>query len=400
MRRFLTTSLICLFCVVLFGGCDVPTPPPELPTATPGSQNPENPSSRLALTPIIPTPEKVFAPLNVGPGYIYFVRDSGLWRVAPDSTGEKKLSELPLTNAPQPSPDGKLIAFTSGKDLYVVPSEDDMVGAHGRAPLRALVSGGLADNQRLGWSPDGSLVGYLVYDLTAPGLADAWAVPAKGGHPQLIASGIQAATNRGPTFENTVQWSPDGQWVVAAGANNRSRLLRWPVTGSADDVREIAGGEPDWSPDSATIVYAETLNGALSIYYVIESGATPFRNEQQSVGTGMGEYAQGPGPRWSPASSGIDSDPIAYRSHSTSGEPRVSIRRLGGLELAPLPSLTNNPSWSPSGDCLVVETGRMADDPLGLKWVPDGLAISKLNFSGEHTLTPLVKDARWPAWGK
>src|SRR5438132_14374605 len=99
MRRI----LVCLLCATLFAGCEVPTPPPELPTATPGSQNPESVLSRLALTPIIPTPEKRFAPLNVAPGYIYFVRDSKLWRIGPDGTGEKQLSDLPLTNPPQPS---------------------------------------------------------------------------------------------------------------------------------------------------------------------------------------------------------------------------------------------------------------------------------------------------------
>jgi Tol biopolymer transport system component len=177
--------------------------------------------------------------------------------------------------------------------------------------------------------------------------------------------------------------------------------MRWPLSGGgAGDTREITGGEPDWSPDSQTIVYAETVNGALALYYVIEPGATPFRNEQQQVGTGSGEYAQGPGPRWSPASSGVDSDPIAYRSRSPAGEPRVSIRRRGGRELEPLPNLTNNPSWSPSGDRLVVETGKIENDPLGIKWSPNGLAIATINMTGTHTLKPLVKDAQWPSWGK
>src|SRR4051812_15682451 len=102
MRRFLVAFSICLLCVVSLIGCEVPTPPPELPTATPGSQNPESPLSRFALTPIIPTPEKGFVPLNLSDGFIYFVRDIGLWRIAPDGTGEKQLSDLPVTNVPQP----------------------------------------------------------------------------------------------------------------------------------------------------------------------------------------------------------------------------------------------------------------------------------------------------------
>src|SRR5207245_2962862 len=162
MRRFLVALALWLVCGGLVAGCDVPTPPPELPTATPGSANPESLLSRLALTPIIPTPPKDFAPLNAGPGYIYFVRDSALWRGAPDGTAERKLSDLPVTNPPQPSPDGKLVAFISGKDLYVVPSEG------GNA--RKLASGEVAGHQRPGWSPHSSLVGYLAYDLSKPDL--------------------------------------------------------------------------------------------------------------------------------------------------------------------------------------------------------------------------------------
>ena len=145
----------------------------------------------------------------------------------------------------------------------------------------------------------------------------------------LITTVRQGTGGRGPTYERTVQWSPDNDWVVVAGVNNPTQLMRWPLSaGQPGDTHEIIGGEPDWSPDNGTIVYAETLNGALSIYYVLASGATPFRNEQRLVGTRLGEYAQGPGPRWSPASTGTYSDLIAYRSASGQGEPRVSIRSI------------------------------------------------------------------------
>jgi hypothetical protein len=295
-------------------------------------------------------------------------------------------------------------------------------------PPRKLVEANLPENQRLGWTPDSSTVGYVAADTATTGQDNAWAVPvsAEGANPVLITTLPQSAPGRGPAYERSVQWSPDANWVLVAGANNPMRLLRWPspsgspeskvqspgsTSGASDSAlstqysalgvaTEIPGGEPDWSPDSRTIVYAETLNGALSIYFVLAAGATPFRNEQQLVGTRLGEYAQGPAPRWSPASIGSDSDLIAYRSSSPEGEPRVSIRRRGGRELTPLPAPSNNPSWSPGGDRLVVETGRLKAGTFGQEWTPDGLAIARVNPSGEHTLTPLVKDAWWPVWGK
>ena len=47
-----------------------------------------------------------------------------------------------------------------------------------------------------------------------------------------------------------------------------------------------------------------------------------------------------------------------------------------------------------------VETGHLKADTFGQKWTSDGLAIAGINLSGEHTLTPLVKDAWWPVWRK
>src|SRR5215211_4626850 len=117
MRRRFAAYSVLLLCVVLVAGCEVPTPPPELPTPTPGSQNPENPQSQLALTQVAPTPLRDFEPLNVPSGYIYFVRDVGLWRIAPGGASETMLSDLPVTSVPQPSPDGKRVAFTSGDEL-------------------------------------------------------------------------------------------------------------------------------------------------------------------------------------------------------------------------------------------------------------------------------------------
>jgi Tol biopolymer transport system component len=136
------------------------------------------------------------------------------------------------------------------------------------------------------------------------------------------------------------------------------------------------------------------------IYGVLEAEATPFRNEELLVGTGLGEYAQGPGPRWSPASVGADSDLLVYRTRTASGEPSVAVRTRGGRDLSSLQPNTNNPAWSPNGDSLVVETGTLAADPLGPKWTPNGLAIATISLSGEHTLRPLVDNASWPAWGK
>ena len=386
MRRVLWV----LVGLLLLAGCDVPKPPPELPTPSPGSSNPEE---AVYNTPVRATPDRGFTPIAGGPGHIYFVRGGHLWAIEPDGSGERQMSKLPATGGPQPSPDGRSVAWIGGNDLYVMPASG--------GEARKLYSGPLAEKQRIGWSHDGTLVGIIVYDLSTVGVEKAWAVPVEGGERLLIADLVEGAGQLGASYERTVEWSADGKWVVAGGPNNPFFLRRWPlVTGHEGDVREIAGGEPDWSPDSKSLLYTESLNGAVLIYGVLQSEATPFRNEKQLVGTGLGEYGQGPGPLWSPASVGSDSDLLVYRSRSLSGEPNVAVRTRGGRDLSSLPNLTNNAAWSPSGDKLVVETGTMQSDPLGPKWKPTGLAIAQVSLAGEHTLTPLVKDGQWPAWGR
>jgi Tol biopolymer transport system component len=290
-------------------------------------------------------------------------------------------------------------ASSSGQALYVIPSGGGQ--ARKLAPANEGDSWAAPTEQRIGWNRDSTLVGYITYDLTTYGREQAWAIPVAEGDPLLITSITYSALGRGPTYEHSVQWSPDDKWVVVGGASSPFRLLRWPLsTVRPGDVRDLPGGEPEWSPDSRTLLFTESLNGALSVYDVIKEKAEPFVNEQQRVGTGLGEYANGPRPRFSPASSGADSDPIAYCSRSPQGEPRVAIRRRGSRELLPLPGLTNNPAWSPSGDRLVVETGQLQDDPLGPRWIPDGLAIAVISSSGEHTMSPLISNGHSPTWGK
>ena len=394
MAKFASLILaLCAFIVAL-AGCDIPKPPPELATPTPGSQNPESELS-IFNTPAPPTaaPEQL-TPLPVGAGTIYFVREGKLWRVSPDGSGERALSSLTITASPSPSPDGKWLAFLSGRDLYV------LTASGGNA--RKLATDHMAERQRLGWSPDGMLLGYMTYDPLTVGQEQAWSVPIEGGDPLLITTIKHGALGRGPTFERMVKWSPDGKWVAVSNVTNPFRLLRWPLsTGREGDARDIPGGEIDWSPDSRVILYSEALNGALGLYQVLKNEGEPYRNEQSLVGTGLGEHAQGPLPQFSPASSGADSDLIAYRSRTTtSGEARVAIRRRGGRELLPLPPLTNNPAWSPAGDRLVVETGTMRESALGKQWSPTGISIAHLDSDGNHYLTPLVANATWPAWGR
>ena len=68
--------------------------------------------------------------------------------------------------------------------------------------------------------------------------------------------------------------------------------------------------------------------------------------------------------------------------------------------MPPLETLTNSTALAPSGKRLVVETAAMRDESLGRRWAPSGLAIADIDPEGNHTMTPITKDAKWPAWGR
>lgn len=397
MRRLLPAFLVLLLLplLVLLAGCDIPTPPPELPTATAGSSNPENSSYDINKTPVrIDIAQKGYTPVATAPGNIFFVRDTGLWRISPDGSGLAQLSSLTVTSPPQPSPDGQLVAFTTADAIYAIPAAGGVE--------RKLAAGAMIANQRLGWLPNGKALGYIAADKSVMGREIAWAIPSAGGQPSQITSMTDTAVSRGSTFQQAVQWSPDANKVAVGGPDAPFQLIAWTASGPSNAPLIIGGGEPDWSPDSRSMTYAETTDGALLIYGIVDQETTPFRNELRFLGTGLGDYAQGPGARFSPVSSGADSDLIAYRSHTQDGEPQVGIRLRGPGELNSLPPLTNNPAWSPGGDKLVVETGYLKAAPFGMQWTPSGLSIARLNFAPnqQHLMFPLVKDGKWPAWGK
>jgi Tol biopolymer transport system component len=63
-------------------------------------------------------------------------------------------------------------------------------------------------------------------------------------------------------IQGTVDWSPDGMWIVAGGTDDAQGpgLFKIPVAGGAP-VRLVAGqaANPVWSPDGSLIVYAGAL---------------------------------------------------------------------------------------------------------------------------------------------
>lgn len=136
-----------------------------------------------------------------------------VWLIHPDGTGAHPLAGTVGGNAPDWSPDGRTIAFTSNRtgndNIYVVPATD------GKA--RRLTTGAChSDNAR--WSPDGKQLVYAVF--CAHGWNDIAVMDADGSHARKV-------TNTPNVEEEVPSWLPDGKHIAfTVFAVNRNGL--WP----------------------------------------------------------------------------------------------------------------------------------------------------------------------------
>jgi TolB protein len=174
------------------------------------------------------------------------------------------------------SPNGRLIAFALVKgplehnDLRV--SLDVMATTGGR--LRRIVDLGYKEDLgRIAWSPDGSRI---VYELAGAAGHALFVVAARGGRPHRIGPLRQAEFN-------TLDWSPDGSrlliqltpldssfggdyYTVRPDGTGLERLTRFGA--------EATTGSAAWSPDGASIVFANAGVGSNDDIYVMRADGT------------------------------------------------------------------------------------------------------------------------------
>ncbi len=155
------------------------------------------------------------------------------------------------------SPDGRLIAFRSGREgggIYIVP-------AQGGATRRICDFG-----YNPAWSPDGTEIAvatHAVLDpLTRSPNSQIWRVSLETGQKRLIVKddGVQPS------------WSPDGQriayWSLSAGHDGRI-LWTVPVDGGPA-VKALDDGflnwNPVWSPDGHSLFFGSDRNGSFNLW--------------------------------------------------------------------------------------------------------------------------------------
>lgn len=243
---------------------------------------------------------------------------------------ESELTHDPVSDSgPRFSPDGKLIAFVRGrKELRVV----DLESKQERLLVSGYVGGGFGGGA-FAWSPDSK---WLVYaDTGAEDLRNLFVVPSAGGASHQIT--FLANTNI-----NSVQWSPDGKFVLyetsqrteipevarvdliphqpefaeqkfddlfkpeparggRGAANAEAKPPVKPVEIDFDDIRErvtmlpigLSVNQPQISPDGKWLLFAANIGGQTNLYvYSLEETGGGGRGGRG--GRGGGGDTRGP----------------------------------------------------------------------------------------------------------
>jgi TolB protein len=238
---------------------------------------------------------------------------SALYVVNVDGGGLRRIAGSGRRFDPAWSPDGRWIAFTLGKRIWL--EHPDGSGAH---PLLR----DTADQSAATWSPDGRRIAFL---RDCRRTCQVEIVDRDGSHPRRVVS-------RADSYGGA-SWSPDGRrlvfgrdldiWVVNVDGSHLRALTRDAAK------RGAAFYEPAWSPDGKRIVF----HSGAGLLVMNASGAFI-----QLITRSPSEFEQDTHPQWSP-----DGRLIVFSgSRGGSTDARIYVvtpdgRRLRRVTSAPKP---------------------------------------------------------------
>jgi Tol biopolymer transport system component/DNA-binding winged helix-turn-helix (wHTH) protein len=183
--------------------------------------------------------------------YTQWLYNESIWRVdlVDDKHGRRPpglvISGKGMTARPDFSPDGKKIAFESGRSGY---SEIWICDSGGSNCEQVTSLHGWAANAR--WSPDGR---YIAFELHPQEHSEVGVVEVAGGPPRLIPT-FPGADNGGPS------WSRDGHWIYFFSNRGGGSFQLWKVPasgGSPVQVTKNAGAHGVESADGRSLFYSK-----------------------------------------------------------------------------------------------------------------------------------------------
>jgi Tol biopolymer transport system component len=171
--------------------------------------------------------------------------------------------------APNWSPDGKVLLFNQGGHLFTIP-------ATGGEPAEVDLRGLTKCNNDKGFSPDGNQIAFSSSGHASG--SQVYTVPSSGGEPKLIVPET-------PSYFHA--YPPDGKYLAfVAQRNGNFDLFRVPVGGGKQEQLTTSPGYddgPDYSPDGKWIYFNSNRSGKWAIWRMPASGAGPNDSKAEQV---------------------------------------------------------------------------------------------------------------------
>jgi Tol biopolymer transport system component len=181
--------------------------------------------------------------------YTHSVYDTAIWRVATDGRepgpGERLIASTQLEEAPQYSPDGRRIAFSSTRRTGT--GQIWVCAAEGSDCFQLTSFHHASGTPR--WSPDGR---QLAFDSAEEGSGDVFVID--------VETHVSRRLTRSAADDGVPSWSRDGKWVYFASDRTGARQVwRMPSTGGvAVQVTSGGGFAPFESQDGRWVYYTRS----------------------------------------------------------------------------------------------------------------------------------------------
>lgn len=273
-----------------------------------------------------------------------------LYLMRPDGTKQRRITRTG-GGSPTWSPDGKWIAYVSGRPTYspARTSQLYVMRADGTG-LRRLTNNRWGASQPT-WSPDGKRIAFQSSRGTGRSVKyGIWTIKVNG-------TGLRRLTSDRVGLDGYPAWSPDGKtiafvrpfpeavWLMNADGTDQRKLTTPPRLPDANDGADI---QPDWSPDGDWIAFSRMHEP-----YLGSTGSTRYRRDIYVIradGTGIRRLTRQARTNWEPAWS-PDGKRIVFASdRAREGWSAIYIMNADGTRqkrLIAAPRDHFSPDWQP-----------------------------------------------------